>query len=58
MFRVELSETFIALFDGDEELKSWDQAEWMEDPTVAPSIVAAVVLGYTEGPDGIRVRLI
>jgi hypothetical protein len=63
-FRVELDGEYgaetgaIRLLDGDEELVMWDMTEWAEDPSLALVIANAIRIGFTEGPDGIRARLI
>lgn len=48
----------IRLLDGDEELVMWDSAEWREDPSLVLVIANAIRIGYEEGTDGIRARLI
>jgi hypothetical protein len=48
----------IRLLDGAEELVVWDSAEWCEDPSLVFVIANAIQIGFQEGPDGIRVRLI
>jgi hypothetical protein len=48
----------IRLMDDDEELVMWDSVEWQEDPSLVYVIANAISVGYTEGADGIRARLI
>jgi hypothetical protein len=63
-FRVEIDGQYgaecgaVRLLDGDEELVMWDSAEWVEDPSLVFVITSAIRIGFTEGPDGIRARLI
>jgi hypothetical protein len=63
-FRVEIDGEYgdddgsVRLLDGDEELLVWDSAEWAEDPSLVFVIANAIQIGFTEGPDGIRARLI
>ena len=57
-FRAEITTDSIALFDGDEELVYWDAEEIINDPSLPFTIANAINIGHTEGPDGVRVRLI
>jgi hypothetical protein len=63
-FRVEIEGQYgeddgaIRLLDGDEELVMWDSAEWREDPSLVFVVANAIQIGFTEGPEGIRARLI
>ena len=64
-FRVEIdgeygepAEGAVRLMDDDEELVMWDSAEWVEDPSLVFVIANAIRIGYEEGVDGIRARLI
>jgi hypothetical protein len=63
-FRVEIDGEYgaedgsVRLLDGEEELLVWDSAEWAEDPSLLFVIANAIQIGFTEGPDGIRARLI
>jgi hypothetical protein len=63
-FRVEIDGEYgaedgsVRLLDGEEELLVWDSAEWAEDPSLLFVIANAIQVGFTEGPDGIRARLI
>ena len=53
-FRADVQESYIAMFDGDQELVYWDEAEWMEDPSLAVNIANAVHIGYTQGAHAVR----
>lgn len=58
VFRAEIENDHIALFDDEEELIYWDCEEWREDPQIVILIANAINIGHVEGADGIRARLI
>ncbi len=54
----EASSAHVAIFDETgKELVYWDEAEWVEDPSVTTAIANAIKIFYTEGPRGVRERL-
>lgn len=57
MFRAEISDECIVLWDGTEELVYWDRQEWIDDPALCVSIANAVKIGYTQGADAVRTIL-
>jgi hypothetical protein len=52
---VELTEDAVYIHDTDgDEIVCWVQSEWEDDPTIVPSIINAVKVVLTEGPDALR----
>ena len=49
-----LEDGSIHIMDGDKEIVSWVQKEWEEDPSIVLSIINAVLIVLTEGPDKLR----
>lgn len=46
-FEVEIADGQIVIYDCDEEVVSWIDSEWIEDPeTVVPAIANAIFLAY------------
>ncbi|WP_327391348.1 hypothetical protein OG728_38360 (plasmid) [Streptomyces microflavus] len=57
-FRIAFDDDSIRLLDGLRELVMWSQQEWTEDPNVVFAILNAAMLGFTDGPDAVRARLL
>lgn len=45
--RVEITNEFVRIYEGEEEIVGWVNDEWEEDPTILPSIANAIHLAHT-----------
>ena len=52
--RVEIEDDYVAIFDCNGEIVRWIDDEWMDDPTIIPSIATAIALSLTKGPEELR----
>lgn len=53
-FHVVTDEDSVYLMEGGDELVMWTAAEWSDDPALVFSIINAVRIGYTDGPEAVR----
>lgn len=44
---VEITDDFVRIYEGEEEIVGWVNDEWEEDPSIVPSIANAIHLAYT-----------
>ncbi|MEU5196065.1 hypothetical protein AB0G86_18745 [Streptomyces scabiei] len=56
-FHLALDDDSVYLYDGDKEMRMWTQDEWAEDPALVITILGAVALGFTYGPEALHTVL-
>ncbi|MFI1700433.1 hypothetical protein ACH419_31255 [Streptomyces bobili] len=56
-FHLAVDHDCVYLYDGAKEVLMWTQDEWAEDPTLVVTILGAVALGFTYGPDALHAVL-